>query len=430
MSSKFRYPIRARLQWSLTLLIAALSGMFALAMLLLVFWFEQTLFYNHLSSDLNKYIAAYQDVNEQLVKPQGDITFYKLTSEEDSLLPRQFQGYAEGNHEILSNDGSFHLFVRYRTPWMYVLVQDQSEFERYEIVAVAGVIVGVLLIWILGHFVSRRIAEQILQPVIQLAAAVEGSKGGARVQGLEPERYPDDEVGRLATSVDRYAVQIAELLAREKQFTADVSHELRTPMMAIQGACDLLKETVSMSPFQERLMARIDRALVDMQNQIALYLRLARSPEDLENDATACLEDVAESARELWQPQYQTKGVLLRCEIEPGAATTVPALLMAAVLNNLLRNALVHTDSGSVTIEIGPRAISVRDTGAGIDPAVAERIFHRGVRLHKGSDSGYGLGLAIVKRICDHQQWRLLVTANHPVGTTIRVHLQPLSETA
>lgn len=431
MTTKFHYPIRTRLQWSLSLFIVTLSGMFALTMILLVFWFEQTLFYNHISSDLEKYIIAYQDVDERLVEPQGDTTFYKLASDEDALLPEQFQGYAEGNHEILLSDSAFNLFVRYRGPWVYVLVQDQSEFERSELIAIAGVILGVLLIWCLGHVVSGRIAAKILQPVIQLAAAVELSRGEPSAQGLIPEQYSDDEVGRLATAVERYAAQVAALLEREKQFTADVSHELRTPMMAIQGASDLLKEVIPQSPIKERLMGRIDRALLDMQNQVALYLRLARAPEQLENESLSTLAEVAESTLALWQPEYQAKGILLQDTIEQAttaqtltSAAPIPTLLMSAVLNNLLRNALNHTDSGSVTLKVGARSISIVDTGSGIDPEIAGRIFNRGVRSAKGPDLRYGLGLSIVKRICDHQQWTLQVSQNQPTGTRVTVVLQ------
>tara|TARA_R100000005_G_C4902945_1_gene144240 strand:- start:405 stop:716 length:312 start_codon:yes stop_codon:yes gene_type:complete len=96
----------------------------------------------------------------------------------------------------------------------------------------------------------------------------------------------------------------------------------------------------------------------------------------------------------------------------------VSRVLISAVLNNLLHNALNHTRAGSVSIEVTGRNVAVRDTGSGIDPGVAAHIFERGVRSPQGPGSRYGLGLSISKRICDHQRWQLDVQPNSPQGTT------------
>ncbi len=417
-ASKFRYSIRARLQWSVMALIVSITALCSICMVLLVFWFERTLFYNHLVSDLERYIDEYQSTHDALSIPHGDITFYKLPGTDHALLPEAFRDYPEGNFEVLSGPGAYSLIVRNRSPWVYVLAQDQSDFERLELLAVAGIVFGFLLIAGLGYWLSRYIASQVLLPVMTLAAAVKADPGSGRSPGFNPDHYSKDEVGDLARAVQGYADQVADLLERERQFTADVSHELRTPMMVIQAASDVLAESTSENPAQQRVLSRIERAIKDMQLQIALYLQLAREPGENQRDDDSTLQEAANTAQQLWKSRADEQGVALHCACEPGATDVrVSQVLISAVLNNLLHNALNHTRAGMIAIEVNGRSMAVRDTGSGIDPSVAAHIFERGVRSPQGPGSRYGLGLSISKRICDHQGWTLTVQSNIPQGT-------------
>ena len=424
MTTRFHFSIVSRLRWSLTALIVSLTALCCLCVLLLVFWFERTLFYNHLTSDLDKYIQAYSTTDSALVKPQGDTTFYKLPSSDHPLLPVEFQGYPEGNFEIVDGAKAYNLFVRNRSPWIYVLVQDQSEFEQYEVLAVAGVIIGFVLISGFGFMFSRRLAAQILLPITTLAAAVERKPQSGAQSDFAPESYPNDEVGALAAAVQRYSDQISDLLEREKQFTADVSHELRTPMMVIQAATDLLKESSRGYPAETRVIARIERALIDMQQQTSLYLQLARDPGAVSHEAACSLADAARTACERWDERAQQKGIKILCVVgDKGESPRVPEVLIHAVLNNLLNNAVNHTEQGEITLEVGADTIAVRDSGSGVDPDLAGRIFERGISSATGPDRRYGIGLSIVKRICDRQRWRLDVALNQPHGSVFTVKL-------
>jgi signal transduction histidine kinase len=60
-----------------------------------------------------------------------------------------------------------------------------------------------------------------------------------------------------------------------------------------------------------------------------------------------------------------------------------------------------------VRVEIGNGRIEVIDTGPGIKPEDAERLFQRGVRGEGVGGSGAGLGLAIVRRLCDLYGWQV-----------------------
>ena len=142
MANRFHYSIRARLQWSMMALIVSLTALCIVCMVLLVFWFERTLFYNHLMGDLNSDIVEHRSVQTAISVPHGDSTFYKLPNTDHPLLPEAFRDYPEGNFEVLGDARAYSLIVRHEAPWVYVLAQDQSEFERYEMLAIAGIVVG------------------------------------------------------------------------------------------------------------------------------------------------------------------------------------------------------------------------------------------------------------------------------------------------
>ncbi|GHA11037.1 sensor histidine kinase [Oceanisphaera arctica] len=409
--------IKSRLQLVLNLVIVATSSLAAVGMVLLIFWFEDTLFYNHLQSDLSDQIRNHQAVTKPLVLPMTDTTYYKLPRADQRLLPEAFRGYPQGGHEVLLPNKAYNLLVRHDGGWTHVLVQDQSEFERYELMVFAGVSLGVLLVWGLGFVLSRRLSRQILQPVSRLATEVATlpQQPGHRLE----MNYPDDETGQLARSFDHYVLRVNELLLREQQFSANASHELRTPMMVIRGAVDMLKESEPQAAVLRQLQ-RIDDALQQMQQQTELFLQLSRTPDSLSgSDATMPLADIAARQLAHWQPLADARGLTLRLEIN-GEVGERPATMMIAVLNNLLRNAMQHTTEGEICLRLGAHTLQVSDTGSGITAALQDQVRTRGIS--EANPTGFGLGLAIVERICEHQGWRLALSANEPAGTRVTVY--------
>lgn len=85
-----------------------------------------------------------------------------------------------------------------------------------------------------------------------------------------------------------------------------------------------------------------------------------------------------------------------------------PPAVLAVALANLIGNAFRYTQEGEVRIRILGDRVEVADTGPGIDPEDAARLFERGYRGQAASGSkGAGLGLAIVRRLCDLYGWQV-----------------------
>src|SRR5207249_3334021 len=94
---------------------------------------------------------------------------------------------------------------------------------------------------------------------------------------------------------------------------------------------------------------------------------------------------------------------------------------LAAVLGNLVANALRHTPAGgSVTVSASGSAVTVADTGAGIDPELLPHVFDRFVR---GAGGGSGLGLAIAKDVAEAHGGRISIESAPGRGTSVRLEL-------
>ncbi|MDR1041259.1 MAG: HAMP domain-containing histidine kinase [Deltaproteobacteria bacterium] len=120
---------------------------------------------------------------------------------------------------------------------------------------------------------------------------------------------------------------------------------------------------------------------------------------------------------EAMRPSLARRGNSLACEIEPGLAVRGVADFLAQVMANLLSNANAHTENGTVSTRAarkgGEIVVSVSDTGSGVNPALLDRVFERGV-----TDGGTGLGLHLCKSIVESHGGRIWVESEPGRGTT------------
>ena len=103
-----------------------------------------------------------------------------------------------------------------------------------------------------------------------------------------------------------------------------------------------------------------------------------------------------------------TVSITRDCEV------SVPRGLLLCVVNNLLRNALDHSQSRRIDVVLDAPRLVIQDYGRGIDDAAQAQVFEPDMR---GPDSeGEGVGLNLVKRICDRLGWRIALESAPGAG--------------
>ncbi|HVU38531.1 MAG TPA: ATP-binding protein [Opitutales bacterium] len=201
------------------------------------------------------------------------------------------------------------------------------------------------------------------------------------------------------------------------EFLAMVSHDLRSPLTAIQGYVGLLISE-GLSPEQTEQLNVIDQCadgLLRLLDDLLRFSRLEAGEFKLENEPFL-LPALFNETLDIFRPAAMQKKIALRVELDPGLppiAVGDPAQLRR-IIANLVGNALKFTERGEVVIQARaqPRPapadgwtleVKVTDTGAGLDPALARRLFEpyvQGADRSRRTDGGVGLGLAICRRLC------------------------------
>jgi two-component system, OmpR family, sensor kinase len=222
-----------------------------------------------------------------------------------------------------------------------------------------------------------------LAPLRQLtrAAAEIEHTGDPRRRLPAPET--DDEVGRLAATLNDMLTTLERARDAERRFLADASHELRTPLTALAGNIDFLARH-----------GASDELVLELQQDTRRLARLADDLLALSHEEAAAPPDEVVSLDELARG---TEAVDVDVRGAPALVRGDRDALERA-LSNLIENARRH-GRGRITVETwtkdGRALLTVSDEGAGLRAEEAKLAFGRFWRGHGGA--GSGLGLAIVK---------------------------------
>lgn len=257
-----------------------------------------------------------------------------------------------------------------------------------------------LLAWLIGVWSSRR----VMKPVAELATRVAAFSEQHRREPLAPH-FADDEVGQLAETLDRYADELTERVARDREFNADVSHELRTPLAVIRGATELMLASPTLDEKTKQRLLRIERATLQCTDLTTALLMLSRNER---GSGSTDVRKLAQAQAEANRTHLANKPVEIRVDGQSGVIVDAPEAVLAVALGNLIGNACKYTAQGEVVVTVLADRVEVADTGPGIDAEDAERLFERGYRGKSSEGSkGGGIGLAIVRRLCDLYGWKV-----------------------
>ncbi len=278
--------------------------------------------------------------------------------------------------------------------------------------------IGVPVLLVLAGGTVWLVTGRALRPVEQIRGAVIAITS-ADLSLRVPEPGTDDEIGRLARTMNDMLARLEDSAARQRRFVADASHELRSPLTAIRTGLEVGLSHPDRAPWPE-IARRAVRQSQRLEQLIAELLVLAkadahqlaarRQPVDL----AALLADLAATP---------APGVSIGLSVAPGTATTGNPEDLSRMFRNLLDNAIRYARHRVlITAAARPEGIVVEiaDDGPGIPEEDRERVFGRFVRLdasREQASGSAGLGLAIAREIAAAHGATIVLTEAPGGGT-------------
>jgi two-component system sensor histidine kinase HydH len=298
-------------------------------------------------------------------------------------------------------------------------------------------IVGPLSGLVSGHAMARGLSQSICRLSIRIQDIAQRlDQDVASVSLVADSDIPslDQQLQHVLRSVEEVTERMqrqqrdmlrAEQLAAVGQLAASVAHEVRNPLTAVKMLVELAIRPRDPKPLTLNDLQVIHREVTRLERTVQGFLDFARLPTPQQADCD--LRDVVREAVELIQTRarQQQVEVLVAC---PDAA--VPGFVdrnqIGTVLVNLCLNALDAMPHGGrldVRLEASPLhgvCLSVSDTGGGIAPGMAERLF---TPFASSKPTGTGLGLSISQRIVEEHGGRLTATNCPEGGACFRLQL-------
>lgn len=289
------------------------------------------------------------------------------------------------------------------------------------------------------------LARHLTAPLLQLRDATRRlatGKFSARVDSRLRSRR--DEMGVLGRDFDLMAERIETLVKAQNRLLADVSHELRSPLARLSMALELVRQTAT--PESKPDLDRIEREAERLNSMIGQLLTISRlesgqqQPDDTLINVTQLVSEVCEDANF----EAQKQGSQVRFVNQAPFAMTGTASLLRSAIENVVRNAVRYTDTGTaveVSLTHEPSAdtkeseyaiIRVRDHGSGVPDVALPNLFRPFYRVEGARDrqsGGEGLGLAITEAATKLHGGRTRAL-NAPDGGLIVEVLLPLNKTS
>ncbi|WP_199361131.1 response regulator [Luteimonas sp. MC1750] len=346
-----------------------------------------------------------------------------------------------------------HQHPRYeKTPIIFVTAVNLSEMDRlqgYQLGAVDYVMVPVI-----PEILRSKV--EVLVELYRKRQELEALNASlaARNQELQREKARELEAlneslrlanEALASRNSELQTEVAERARAEERlrgvdqrknvFLATLAHELRNPLAPLQNALGIrrLQGGGAADALQDTMERQLD-LLVRLIDDLLDIARVSQGKLALRPDPVA-LADVLSGAVEIARPWLDAGGHRFAMQL-PGQDVVLQAdhARLAQVFANLLNNAAKYSDPGSrIELEAaldearGEVAVSIRDTGIGLESDQLEDIFEVFRQVDttvERSHGGLGIGLTLVQKITEMHEGRVEVESDGlGLGCVFRVHL-------
>jgi two-component system, OmpR family, sensor kinase len=283
--------------------------------------------------------------------------------------------------------------------------------------------------------VAYYIAGRAFRPVDELINEVEAITDGRSLHRRLPVDHSNDELSRLAATLNAMIARLENSFIALRRFTADASHELKTPLTVLRA--DVERAMHPATKGGERMVV-LEEALQEtarMADLVDSLLTLARADEgrfDLHRERVSLaplVRDVFETAVILGEDA----GLTIELPLCDEAVVLGDPNRLRQLFLNLVTNAIKYTPRGGhVELSLSRRphddiAFSVRDTGIGISASDMPHLFERFWRADRvrsrATGGGFGLGLSISQWIVQAHGGTLTVQSRLGRGSVFTVVL-------
>lgn len=366
-------------------------------------------------------LQAQLRLNPHSELPSDDqLTAYLVRDPRDAQsLPPYLRDLPFGTSEFPVEGKELHVAVRRHGEATLYLVYDATPHERRvedftEFMLLGALSLGVVTA-LLGYWLSGLLVQQV-EDLAQRVSQLDPAQEHVPLAGA----YRDTEAVRLAHAFDQYHRRMAELIRREKEFTANLSHELRTPLTAIRTGCELLARDPALAGKGRERLNTVIAAAERINEALRGLLFLARETPAHETETVNLREVVEECVAPFRDAVAANPELAWEVSVPLEASLETHRGALQLVLANLVKNAVAHTRRGSIRVGYSGRTLWVSDTGSGIPQFDLPRIFERFYR-GSGQSEGSGLGLAIVRQITERLGWRVGVKSEAGRGSTFTI---------
>lgn len=264
--------------------------------------------------------------------------------------------------------------------------------------------VVILVAALLGVFMARR----ALAPVDAIERAARTIGAGPRGRRL-PGAGTNDELERLAETLNAMLDRLERAAQRNLAFAGDVAHEVRTPLAVVRARLEEAQAAAQGDAVHEPLL-HAAHAVERLEGLVRSLLALARADDGGAPSAPTAPVDLADVAAEVvafFAPAAEARGMDLRLDAPGPVRVVCDRVALARAVANLVDNALAYAPERtpvevSVRCDHGEARVEVADRGPGLPDDLRPRVFERFAR---GADAaalrpdGAGLGLSLVRAV-------------------------------
>jgi signal transduction histidine kinase len=243
-----------------------------------------------------------------------------------------------------------------------------------------------------------------------------------------PVRGTQDELDRLAETINEMLSRIAALMENLSQVSNDIAHDLRTPVTHLRHRLERARDCGTVEDYRAALETAITKA-DEILGLFAALLRIAQIEGGARRAAFAPLDlgQLLEQLRDLFEPVADEAGHILRLDGASKSIVRGVRQLLIQLFSNLIENAMVHTPAGtnislSLRRAAGLAVVEVGDDGPGVPRDEHERLFRRLYRREASrSQPGYGLGLSLALAIAELHGATIRIQDSAKPGLTVEV---------